>query len=870
MAAQVPCARCGRSCIRYLGEVLRGREEALARVRGALALGRPVAVHGVAGIGKSTLVAAVVAEHPGARSGQSLPALSHRACHPWLQAFGWTTLPGGPPEVVEAVRAASGPGELVVLEDLQWADQGTIDVLAELVGEVAAVCTVQTGCPSADLTLQRIESLGGELVELGPLGRSVMAEAVSAAVPDLLDGEVRRVVDAAGGNPLLARVLAASVHGVPGGGSGGDAAVLAAVLTRQSPPARSSLFALGVSPGPLPLDLLEEVDVLERAGLVRRVDGGRGELVHRVFGEPDLLGLDDDERRQVHERLAARDEISPHLRGKYLLGAGRPAEAMDAALLAASGPVDRAEQADALLTAATAAKQLHSTGHLATDELDPLLVAAARALNDSTRFVDADELLSGSDVLDGPHQVAALLEQLRSVIGEGDRERAARLVAERGAVIDAAEGMDGDRARALRNMLMPWSSTRAELRELAEAQLEASASGAQRAQAAVLAGLSSYPVDVHEAMAWFQVAREEASSSGSLASELDATRNLVSVQIALGHHEDARALARSAASRAAEAGERSWAIEFRTLEVLSRFYDESDHDEALSWLSYVRTAPVRLETRAMATACLATLLADRGAVRRSAAVIEPWLEHDQLESLQPMSQAFLAWGAAQRAWTIGDLDATIRIARWVTETVPAGYPSLAGTQVVWRWAQYESGLPLTAPDPVGGLLDCAELEAAGIRLLADGCHTEAATTFLSAAESWRPVLWRCALRSRWAAGHSLALAGETAAATDLLEAVDEELDRSGVPALRPRVVASLRSMDRSQRSSSPRTRGTSLLTPQEGRVMLLIAEGLTNSEISRRLGVSVSTVNTHVRSAKRKLGARTRIEAAATVGLEAG
>jgi hypothetical protein len=219
------------------------------------------------------------------------------------------------------------------------------------------------------------------------------------------------------------------------------------------------------------------VDVLERAGLVRRVDGGRGELVHRVFGEPDLLGLDDDERRQVHERLAARDEISPHLRGKYLLGAGRPAEAMDAALLAASGPVDRAEQADALLTAATAAKQLHSTGHLATDELDPLLVAAARALNDSTRFVDADELLSGSDVLDGPHQVAALLEQLRSVIGEGDRERAARLVAERGAVIDAAEGMDGDRARALRNMLMPWSSTRAELRELAEAQLEASASG---------------------------------------------------------------------------------------------------------------------------------------------------------------------------------------------------------------------------------------------------------------------------------------------------------------------------------------------------------------------------------------------------------
>jgi DNA-binding CsgD family transcriptional regulator len=386
----------------------------------------------------------------------------------------------------------------------------------------------------------------------------------------------------------------------------------------------------------------------------------------------------------------------------------------------------------------------------------------------------------------------------------------------------------------------------------------------------VIAGLSTYSVDIDESMDWFRLAREEAAASGSLATELDATRNLASVQIALGHHEEGRALARSAAATAAESGERSWWIEFRTLEVLSRFYDESDHDEALSWLSYVRTAPVDWRPGAMATACLATLLADRGRCvtrggHRTVARARP-----ARESLQPMSQAFLAWGVAQRAWTIGDLGTTIRIARWVTETVPAGYPSLAGTQVVWRWAQYESGLPLTAPDPVGGLLDCAELEAAGIRLLADGCHTEAATTFLSAAESWRPVLWRCALRSRWAAGHSLALAGETAAATDLLEAVDEELDRSGVPALRPRVVASLRSMDRSQRSSSPRTRGTSLLTPQEGRVMLLIAEGLTNSEISRRLGVSVSTVNTHVRSAKRKLGARTRIEAAATVGLEAG
>jgi DNA-binding CsgD family transcriptional regulator len=59
-----------------------------------------------------------------------------------------------------------------------------------------------------------------------------------------------------------------------------------------------------------------------------------------------------------------------------------------------------------------------------------------------------------------------------------------------------------------------------------------------------------------------------------------------------------------------------------------------------------------------------------------------------------------------------------------------------------------------------------------------------------------------------------------------------------------------------------------LLTSQEHKVLLLVVEGLTSNEIARRLGIAPSTVNTHVRSAKHKLGARTRIEAAAMVGLQ--
>jgi DNA-binding NarL/FixJ family response regulator len=189
--------------------------------------------------------------------------------------------------------------------------------------------------------------------------------------------------------------------------------------------------------------------------------------------------------------------------------------------------------------------------------------------------------------------------------------------------------------------------------------------------------------------------------------------------------------------------------------------------------------------------------------------------------------------------------------------------------VMWRWAEYESGQTLTAPDPGGALLDCAALEAEGIAFLADGRHTAAARRFLDAASSWRPILVRSALRCRWAAGHALAVGGDATEAAALLEPLDGELDRSWCPALRPRLRASLRLAAATSRSADPVERTGDGLSPRERSVMLGVAEGLTSVEIGRRLGITAATVNTHVHAAKRKLGARTRVEAAAMVGLGA-
>ena len=53
------------------------------------------------------------------------------------------------------------------------------------------------------------------------------------------------------------------------------------------------------------------------------------------------------------------------------------------------------------------------------------------------------------------------------------------------------------------------------------------------------------------------------------------------------------------------------------------------------------------------------------------------------------------------------------------------------------------------------------------------------------------------------------------------------------------------------------------VTAREMEVLRLLADGLTNPQISRRLFISLSTVNHHVHNILEKLGAKTRTEAVA-------
>lgn len=66
-------------------------------------------------------------------------------------------------------------------------------------------------------------------------------------------------------------------------------------------------------------------------------------------------------------------------------------------------------------------------------------------------------------------------------------------------------------------------------------------------------------------------------------------------------------------------------------------------------------------------------------------------------------------------------------------------------------------------------------------------------------------------------------------------------------------------------TSSPRAQRTPLshLTPRERHVLHLLVEGCSTNEIVRRLGVSPSTVRTHVQSIFVKMGVHTRLQAVA-------
>jgi DNA-binding NarL/FixJ family response regulator len=87
---------------------------------------------------------------------------------------------------------------------------------------------------------------------------------------------------------------------------------------------------------------------------------------------------------------------------------------------------------------------------------------------------------------------------------------------------------------------------------------------------------------------------------------------------------------------------------------------------------------------------------------------------------------------------------------------------------------------------------------------------------------------------------------------------------AGEALLAPTVTRRLITEFARQRHPLSRPAPLDVLTPRETEVLRLIAEGLSNTEIAQRLGVSEETVKTHVSRVLSKLGLRDRTQAVVT------
>jgi DNA-binding CsgD family transcriptional regulator len=382
--------------------VLVGREaqvEALQEFLHGAPAGRPpvMLVAGEAGVGKTALVDHVLAEagqpvRRGWAAGRKsvvyellaqvlTPAATGHPMNPERPGRELAmVLPGLGPPPAESSRSAlaaavgaalarlAGPGRLTVfLDDLQWADDATLDLLPALAGALSGGPVALIGCYRSDELPRdhRLRAARAELrrarqlaeIDLAPLP----SPCVTAILGSLLGAEpepdlVSAVAGRADGIPFAVEELATALRlaghldyrgGKVGLAGTGDAVIpegiREAVLLRAAqlgPDAAPVLDAAAVAGNEFDVELVLAVagvpewpEQLASCGLVSAVSDGRAAFRHALTRDAAYAAVPWSRRRALHQaiagRLAARHAppalIADHLLAAHDLSAARTA-----------------------------------------------------------------------------------------------------------------------------------------------------------------------------------------------------------------------------------------------------------------------------------------------------------------------------------------------------------------------------------------------------------------------------------------------------------------------------------------------------------------------------------------------------------------
>ncbi len=352
----------------------------------------------------------------------------------------------------------------------------------------------------------------------------------------------------------------------------------------------------------------------------------------------------------------------------------------------------------------------------------------------------------------------------------------------------------------------------------------------------------------HRTSGWergLAAAAENAGAAGDVLAARWCAWLLVETLAGDGRLVEAAAAAQAAADACAADLAYSWQTRFLAARLWCLSLGGQTHDEVVSRAIELtdRTLPALARGYAVAAAGLAeadggllasarSRLAGAGRVPASVAALLDWVRREA------------AWLDGQPEQAGGPGTGT-------------GTPLVVGLRrITQRWAAYDAGL--LAPATLAGGTGTSADGPAPVRQTLAAWDSGGVEQFDTAAAAWHDLACREEVRCLLA--HGLHEDEATRAVPPLLRA-EALAESAGLVVLLGRTRRALRRHAVRRDVRGPRTGDE--LTEREREVLTQVAQGEPTRRIAGQLGISRETVETHIRSGMRKLGARTRTEAAA-------
>lgn len=794
-------------------------------IRRAAVARRTVAVVGPAGIGKSRTVR--LASRTGdvvAQCLQPFAAMSYRALAHAIDA----PLSGSTEDVATEVIAAVDE-RILVVEDLHWCDADTLAVLRSLIGRVGMIVSSRDVQPLGSHPLV-------DHVVLPPLDRRQALRLVRRLHPELAGAQRDRLVEAAHGNPLLLAHLARG---------GSISPTLRAAVTDRllacPPGTLTELGKLALRGAPVDapsLPLLTAGDL----ELTTRTSGGALWFVHDLFASTvlELLG----EHRLDELRRELTQEVVPAEAAHLHLALGQRSEAARAARRAADG-ADPAMRADLLVLAADALGQ-DATDDLLLDAADAALDAhrpgVARAVADRVRSDDAGAIaaaglrLARAAWLDGdpPGALDIIERSLGKVSGTGSDEEI-QLIVERAFV--AVRLRVGDPA------IVPLADA---------AAAAAHTGGVAVARALNTAGLARSHTGAGGWDTYFDDAERAALTAGDDEERLAACYWRLSAVGFYGPMTRANELGAAMVAETRERGPRRWYHHFLGAHIIHHTGVGGVPDSLIDECRRILRESPTFRNRAQVDLALVAVLLDRGDTADALAVLDAgtgWAHTAE-------SRALLACARCEVALATRDV-AMMRRAIDELADCGAGFFGLnalaESAAIHLAYSDPRAVEPPVASTVLTPVLGAVTHERAALEHQRDGELEAAIDACARAADHWhRQGMRRFARRAELAPAEIATACGQLDRAAALLPGATTTQDVS------ERRRAALE-------HDINRRRTVTRLTPREVEVLRLVADGLTSRQIADRLDIGVATVDSHIATSLRRIGAKTRRQAASLV-----